>query len=588
MIYRVFSNLISFKELTFRSGFNLLLTERNEGATDQQTRNGAGKTSFVELIHFLTGADAEKDSIFRNSALLDCTFGMRFDLGTGPVTVERSGMKPSNIIIAERGSLQLPGAPSFDLGLDLLSNTQWKGILGKVMFDLPVASSDEEGQVEKNVPTFRELFAYFARRQGSGGFVTPTKQNNLQQLGDQQIAISYLLGLDWTIPQQLQAVRDREKTLKELKKAAGRGALGAVIGTTAELRTRVALAQERARRLEQQLSTFQVLPQYRELEAEATGIVRRLRALDDENRLDMILREDLRQSFENEVVPSYIDLQRVYQEAGVVLPATAVRRFEEVQAFHESVVQNRRSYLSGEMQAASQRIQDRRVQQERLEARRAEIMNILQAHGALDQHVQLNGELARLRSEAENLRRQFEAAQQIEGEKAELDVERGQLYRRLQQDYREQQDILQHAIVLFQELSQVLYEEGGSLTIDATPNGPEFKIVIHAAESKGITNMQIFCFDMMLMQVCLERGIGPRFLIHDSHLFDGVDERQKAKAFQIGAQRAEDLGFQYIVTMNSDDLPRDFLSDEFIEHYKLPVFLTDATESGGLFGIRFK
>ena len=47
--------------------------------------------------------------------------------------------------------------------------------------------------------------------------------------------------------------------------------------------------------------------------------------------------------------------------------------------------------------------------------------------------------------------------------------------------------------------------------------------------------MQIFCFDMMLMKLCAERGIGPGFLIHDSHLFDGVNERQVAKDIQIGA-----------------------------------------------------
>ena len=69
--------------------------------------------------------------------------------------------------------------------------------------------------------------------------------------------------------------------------------------------------------------------------------------------------------------------------------------------------------------------------------------------------------------------------------------------------------------------------------------------------------MQIFCFDMMLMEICQKQGRGPGFLIHDSHLFDGVDERQVAKALQLGAERAEASGFQYIVTMNSDALPKD-------------------------------
>ena len=41
------------------------------------------------------------------------------------------------------------------------------------------------------------------------------------------------------------------------------------------------------------------------------------------------------------------------------------------------------------------------------------------------------------------------------------------------------------------------------------------------AGSKGIKNMQIFCFDMMLMRLCAKRNIGPGFLIHDFSLKRG-------------------------------------------------------------------
>ncbi len=65
------------------------------------------------------------------------------------------------------------------------------------------------------------------------------------------------------------------------------------------------------------------------------------------------------------------------------------------------------------------------------------------------------------------------------------------------------------------------------------------------SRSKGIKNIQIFCFDMMLMRLCAERGTGPGFLVHDSHLFDGVDGRQIASALKVGAQTAKELGFHY-------------------------------------------
>jgi uncharacterized protein YydD (DUF2326 family) len=100
--------------------------------------------------------------------------------------------------------------------------------------------------------------------------------------------------------------------------------------------------------------------------------------------------------------------------------------------------------------------------------------------------------------------------------------------------------------------------------------------------------MQIFCFDLMLMELSARRNIGPKFLVHDSHIFDGVDERQIAKALQLGAEKSESLGFQYIVTMNSDAIPKDGFKNGFdINKYIMPTRLTDATEDGGLFGFRF-
>jgi uncharacterized protein YydD (DUF2326 family) len=99
--------------------------------------------------------------------------------------------------------------------------------------------------------------------------------------------------------------------------------------------------------------------------------------------------------------------------------------------------------------------------------------------------------------------------------------------------------------------------------------------------------MQIFCFDMMLMRLCAKRNIGPGFLIHDSHLFDGVDGRQVVSALKLGAELADELKFQYIVTMNEDDAFKESLESFSIDDYVLPVRLNDSTLDGGLFGIRF-
>lgn len=50
MIHSLSSDLPSFKRLTLSPGLNILLAEKSAGATDRQTRNGAGKTDRKSVV----------------------------------------------------------------------------------------------------------------------------------------------------------------------------------------------------------------------------------------------------------------------------------------------------------------------------------------------------------------------------------------------------------------------------------------------------------------------------------------------------------------------------------------------------------
>lgn len=587
MIHRIYSDLPSFKELEFKSGFNLLTADKSPGATDQHTRNRSGKSSLVEIIHFLLGSKCEKDSIFRRDGLKDFHFGMEFDLGNIRTSVERSGHKPSKISIKTNELHDWPILPDKKDGKLIISNENWKEVLGALVFGL---RGDKNSDLQKNfAPTFRSLFPYFARRERSGAFQYPTKQSHMQNLYDYQVSLSYLIGLDWTIAQSWQFIRKREDTLKELRKAVGEGAFGETIGTVANLRTELSVSEEKVRRAHKEIDEFKVHPQYRELEIEASNLSQKINRLSNDNIIDESLKLSINNSLEQETPPGIEDLNRVYAEAGIILSEQVILHFDKLKKFHESIIENRKSYLLSEIDEANRRIDDRNESKMSLSRRWSEIMSLLKSHGALDQYSKMQSMLNGLEAETEMLRQRFLAAEQLEGQKTELDIERNRLLVRLRQDYQERKDILSHAIISFQEISNSLYENAaaGKLTISDSINGPSFEVRIQGKESKGINNMQIFCFDMMLIKLCSERNLSPGFVIHDSHLFDGVDERQIAKAFQIGSDMATRLGFQYIVTMNSDDIPKEFPVDFDLSRYILPVRLTDATENGGLFGKRF-
>lgn len=588
MIHRIYSNDPGFKTLEFRAGFNILIAEKHPKATDLQSRNGAGKSSFIRLVHFLLGGACKKgECMFLDPQLEPYTFGMEFDLGGERIAVERSASKPSRVYFSMGTFARWPVTPQRRKGESrlTLSNEDWKAVLGTMIFGL--LPEPDDARAERFVPTFRTLFPYFARLHQDGAFLEPYRVYSEQQLWNQQVAIAFLLGLDWRIPQGMQLIRARERTIRQLREVLEEsGEANDLLPRSDELQARLTLAVDRAARLKRSLSEYRINPEYHALEAEVDAITREVAQLLDEDTWDRELVNGLEQALGSEVPPDPADLQRLYDEASVELSANVLRRFEDVRVFHESVLRNRQSYLQGELNAARARLRERDGRRKESDARRSEVMGILASTGALDHFTQLQTELGRLEGTAEALRRQTAAAKQIEDTRLQLDIETAELELRLGRNHDEQSDQIEQAQLSFGELSGQLYQSPGTLSVSRKLSGPPVRASIHGQESVGITKMQIFCFDLTLTRLVLKQGIGPGFLIHDSHLFDGVDARQASHALALGARESAAQQFQYLVTLNSDKVASIKDAGLDVAPYALAVRLTDES-GGGLFGKRF-
>lgn len=590
MILSIESSMPTFKPVRFHAGLNIMLAEKSPDSNEGHTRNSAGKTSLIEIIHFLLGGKADPDSLMRHPKLAEHTFRGTFLIGGYPITIERSGSKAARIFLYE-GNFEFLGLnPKKDKSSARwwVSNEDWKTLLGHQWFELP-STLEGTAYAESYTPTYRSMFSYFARRHSSGAFIRPEKQAEAQQRWDWQVNLSYLLGLDWQIPYDLQKVRERERQLAELKKAADGGALEELIGTVAELRPAVVLAEAKAVRLRDELSRFQVLDAYRDMMDRATRIKTELQAI---TRRAVSLRETLaylQESLKQERVPNRDDIGRLYNAVGIELPETARRRLNEVERFYESVIANRRTHLQSEIDIIEQELAEAEIRVAALDAERSEILRTLEGRGALEDFVALQKRYADAEAEAASLRERFKAAESLESETTQLSIDRASIKRRLQADHHARRNRLDEAILLVSDTIATLYEDRqGKFEVEATENGPEFRISIQGDRGGGIANMEIFCLDQALFTIWARREKGPGFLIHDSHMYDGVDSRQVAKAIILGKAIAEQYNGQYIVTLNSDifdSLPLPSTLDR--EVVVLPTRLSDAGETGGLFGFRF-
>lgn len=219
MILSIESSIQTFKKIQFHEGVNVLLADKISDATNKQTRNSAGKTSLIEIIHFIFGSDCDTDSIFRTPELIEHSFTATLTLDGERFRVQRTGIAPSKIYILEGGQDRDDLVLKTDKATERLfiNNNNWRIFLGHVFFKMP---SDLEGSIfdESYTPSFRSMFSYFVRRVNSGGYISPERHAEKQQRYDWQVNLSYLFGLDWRISYEFNKVRAKEKTLDELKK----------------------------------------------------------------------------------------------------------------------------------------------------------------------------------------------------------------------------------------------------------------------------------------------------------------------------------------------------------------------------------
>ena len=98
MIHSIKSNNSNFKEIHFSNGMNVILADRLQNeSSEKQTRNGAGKTTIIEVIHFCLGASVSKNSVFKNEHLTGWSFILTIDIDNTEITLERFTDNPNKI-----------------------------------------------------------------------------------------------------------------------------------------------------------------------------------------------------------------------------------------------------------------------------------------------------------------------------------------------------------------------------------------------------------------------------------------------------------------------------------------------------------
>lgn len=572
----------SFRTVRLKSGANIVLADRVPDSDKRITRNGLGKTAILEIVSFCLGG--HMGETLRKKAVKDWSFTLDAEQGGRAFSITR---KTGENVVEISGDTDVwPGHLAGDtvlardgmrIGVD-----ECRQKLGRMLYGL------EPRHDLRYRPTFGSLVSYCVRRGGRhGGYGLPFQCARMQPAASVQVNNAYMLDLDWEIGARLRELADRKRQLRELEKNMSDGVLPDLVCGIGDLEAISIRLEDRERREKDTIDRFRVHDQYADLEREANDLTESIHTLVNEKfslgtTSEMYLRSI---EEENDVKPEH--LLDVYKDAGVLFPDLIKRELDAVRAFHTAIVRNRRDFLVSEIERLGAEAKKKGGEIDAMGARRASIMETLQTHGALEELAMMQARHNETLAEQADAANKLAQLRRIGDERADIDAKMSTLRKDAEIDFDERRDARKRAILAFNDYSNRLYKAPGKLVIDIKNGLYRFDVEIERSNSSGIDRMKIFCYDMMLAGLWAGRPASPGFLVHDSDLFEGVDSRQTAKALQVAEAESREGQFQYICTMNTDDVPADYFDRGFGFDSLVAMTLTDKDADGGLLGIRF-
>lgn len=576
-ISSIHANKEGFKETIFNNDLSVVLADITEESTDKDSRNGLGKTLLVEVINFCLGSNIS--STLEKEELIGWSFNLNVEINGDTFVFDRAPATPGFVIIS--GDLnRWPVKTDEDylkMGIE-----DFKHILGTKVFGITY-ESNKPGQL-----SYRNLMSYFMRTDPTA-FVDPFKYASFQKALPTQMANAYLLGLNDDYSYKFSEIEKKKKLLGDLQKAATSGMLDDFTGNMGELEAEKVRVSQKLESLKQRVSAFKVHDEYYEIQDEADVYTNDIHQLLNEINLHEQAVAQYEENIKQEQDISVAEVESIYKEAGVYFNDQLKRQLDEVQVFHKAVVENRAQYLKDEIKRLKGLIKTKRDTVLRLSGKKEHAMAVLNSHGALDEFSQLQNRVSSLQQQFDDVNNRIDKLVEFNNGMSKIAIEIEQLKQAMTQDYSERRSSVDEAIKIFNNNSEALYSEPGTLSINITTSGYKFGVKILRASSGGVTNMKVFCYDLLIAELSSRLRGRPVPLIHDSRIFDGVDERQIAKALKLAYSKSIECGFQYICTINSDDVPYHLFDDDFKKVFEDSIVLrySDSDPSGTLLGFRF-
>lgn len=579
-----------FVPVEFVQGLNVVMAEIRLPENRNKDTHNLGKTTLGRLIDFVFLARRNPNFfLFKHpERFKDFVFFLEVELADASfLTIRRSVEEASRISFKrhEAGhqdlSLLAPGDwdhwdMPFDRAVDLLDGLlDWRAFKPWL---------------------FRKGLGYLLRSQGDFGDVFKLGKFAARH-SDWKPFLAHILGFDAELiaqhyekEERLKARQADEKTIKN--------ELGGSIEDIGKIEGILLLKQKEAEKKQGLLDAFDFRSHDRDRTKRLVDdIDERIAALNAERySLSFNLKKILASLEEDQILFNPDEAQRLFQEAGVFFVGQIKKDFQQLIAFNRAVTEERRVYLQEERAEVEAELKRVNNELSNLGKRRSDMLSFLGETDIFDKYKQVSDEMVTLRADIESLERQRGFLHRLQALRAEirsLSEAHSHLQTRIEADVEQQnsdQDSLFSTIrVFFSEIVEEVIDRKALLSVVLNQRGHlEFKAEIldesgnATSADLGHTYRKLLCiaFDMAVLRAHLEDRF-PRFVYHDG-VFESLDDRKKENLLAV-IRRYADLGLQSVITLIDSDLPAQVGGEAMFGDDELVLSLHDEGEDGRLF-----
>ena len=577
-----------FSPVEFGTGLNAVVAEiRLPENLDRDTHN-LGKTTLARLLDFcLLSKRDSKFFLFKHEALFeDFVFFLEIELANGSyVTVRRSVKDPTKISFKRHSSRTS----------ELAECLEWDH--ENVPFDRARQLLDATLDWREIKPwSYRHILGYLLRTQDDYREVFQLRKFASKH-ADWKPFLARLLGFDAALIELCYA---KEEALAKKVAAAQviKNELGGDDVDLSKVEGILLLKRNDADRKQGLLDQFDFQVDDKEKTKQLVDSVEhQISALNSQRYSLQRARKRVVSSLsEEKILFDPQQAEQLFLDAGVLFEGQIKRDLKQLIAFNVAITEERREYLTGDLQGIDLEIAEVNKELTVLNRKRGEILSFLEDTDTFTKFRRLTDEMVSVRADISSLERQSSFLNRLHEVRAEirtLEEEiahlKAQVESNVDETNRSTGSLFSAIRLAFSEVVEEVISQKALLRVFTNTAGHmEFRVEIldesgnTTSASAGHTYRKLLCiaFDLAILRAHQGPHF-PSFVYHDG-VFESLDDRKKENLLRV-FRRFADAGLQPIITLIDSEIPNAPAAVDFIQSDEVVLTLHDEGKEGLLF-----